>query len=271
MKKIGMIIPTTDNSFFSFLGHQVQKQLRDDEQLFLCDSSNSSEKEREYLKTLSSFCEGIIDVSGLSELGEDLIEENYPLVLADRKPISAREVPWVGNDDSSAMEEATEYLIHKGCKNILLMPGYIAEKQENPRISGYRKALENNGLQYDESFVLNRKGVKSSEEETAELVMGYFRKGIKIDGIITSSDRAAFGAVKALGRLGYYVPEDVRLISFDNSPYSLMASPSITSIDRNGALIARKALEALRCLLEGNRPESETVIPVSLVKNDSTR
>ena len=101
--------------------------------------------------------------------------------------------------------------------------------------------------------------------------MGYFRKGIKIDGIITSSDRAAFGAVKALGRLGYYVPEDVRLISFDNSPYSLMASPSITSIDRNGALIAQKALETLRCLLEGNKPTEETVIPVSLVKNDSTR
>ncbi|MBQ1521254.1 MAG: substrate-binding domain-containing protein [Erysipelotrichaceae bacterium] len=271
MKKIGMIIPTTDNSFFSFLGHQVQKQLREDEQLFLCDSSNSSEKEKEYLKTLSSFCDGIIDVSGLSELGEGLLNENYPMVLVDRKPVTSREIPWVGNDDSSAMEEATEYLIHKGCKNILLMPGYIAEKQENPRISGYRKALENNGLQYDESFVLNRKGVKSSEEETAELVMGYFRKGIKIDGIITSSDRAAFGAVKALGRLGYYVPEDVRLISFDNSPYSLMASPSITSIDRNGALIAQKALETLRCLLEGNKPETETVIPVSLVKNDSTR
>ena len=123
MKKIGMIIPTTDNSFFSFLGHQVQKQLRDDEQLFLCDSSNSSEKEREYLKSLSSFCDGIIDVSGLSELSEGLLEENYPLVLVDRKPVTGREVPWVGNDDSSAMEEATEYLIDKGCKNILLMPG----------------------------------------------------------------------------------------------------------------------------------------------------
>ena len=270
MKKIGIIIPTADNSFFSLFASSVEKCLPDDE-VIICDCHNNSEREKEYLRLLSSICDGILDISGLSELPDDLLPKDYPIVFVDRKPLAGRIIPWIGNDDCSAMEEATEFLIHQGCRNIMLMPGYIAEKQENPRIRGYRKALTDYDIPYDGLFVLKRKGIKSSEEESAEMIMDFFRQGIKIDAIITSSDRAAFGAMKALGRLGYYVPEDVRLISFDNSPYSTMSSPSITSLDRNGARIARKAVEILNDVIGGKEVPTETVIPVSLVKNDSTR
>ena len=271
MKNIGMIIPTTDNSFFSSLAHDIEKKLPEGYKLLICDSRNNADREKAYLKELAEICCGIIDVSGLSELSNDLISDNCPLVLVDRKPVSSREIPWVANDDAKAMEEATSYLISKNCKNILLLPGYIAEKQDNPRIRGYRKALEEGGLVFDESYVLNRKGNKSSEEETAELIMSYFSEGRKIDGIITSSDRAAFGAIKALGRLGYYVPEDVKLISFDNSPYSTMASPSITSIDRNPVLLAETTVKTLMDVINGTKTDPETIVPVSLVKRDSTR
>ena len=270
MRKIGLIIPTTDNTFFSLFAHALEKSL-DDAQLLICDCQNNADREKEYLKLLSETCDGIIDISGLSELEEGLLPEGYPLVLVDRKPVTAKEIPWVGNDDEAAMYEATSYLLSKGCKNILLMPGYSAEYHESPRVKGYKRALQDNGTEFDDSYVLNRKGEKSSEEETAELIMSYIREGRKIDAIITSSDRAAFGAMKALGRLGHYVPEDVRMISFDNSPYSVMASPSITAIDRNGTLIAQKAAEIISNLFDKKAVSLETVIPVSLVKRDSTR
>lgn len=93
----------------------------------------------------------------------------------------------------------------------------------------------------------------------------------KADGIITSSDRAAFGAMKALGKVGYYAPEDVKLISFDNSPYSTMASPSITSLDRNPASLAGRACEILLDLIAGKDVQKENIISVSLVERDSTR
>ena len=270
MRKIGLVIPTTDNTFFSLYAHALEKCLNDS-QLVICDCQNNAEREKEYLKMLSQICEGIIDISGLSELEEGLLPDNYPLVLVDRKPVTSAEVPWVGNDDEAAMYEATAYLLSKGCRNVLLMPGYIAEYHESPRVKGYKRALQDNSTEFGESYVLNRKGLKSSEEETAELIMDYFKEGRKIDAIITSSDRAAFGAMKALGKLGYYVPEDVRMISFDNSPYSVMGSPSVTAIDRNGTLIAQKAAEILNKLFDGETVPLETVIPVSLVKRDSTR
>ena len=93
----------------------------------------------------------------------------------------------------------------------------------------------------------------------------------KIDAIITSSDRSAFSVMKAIGQLGFYAPEDIRLISFDNTPYSTLSSPSITAIDRKPETIAEKAAEVLLKLLNKEETENINIIPVSLVERDSTR
>ena len=77
--------------------------------------------------------------------------------------------------------------------------------------------------------------------------------------------------MKALGKIGYYSPEDVRLISFDNTPYSTMASPSVTSLDRNPASLADRACEILLELIAGKEAQKENIISVSLVERDSTR
>lgn len=271
-KNIGMIIPTTDNSFFSSLAHNIESILnKKGYNLLICDSNNNSDNEKEYLKLLSSLCSGIIDVSGLSELNNDQLSDDYPLVFVDRKPNSERPVPWIGNDDEKAMYEATSYLIDKGCKNILLLPGLIAEQQESPRVKGFRKALEDHNISYDESSILYRKGLKSSQEETKDIIMDVLSENKKIDAIITSSDRSAFSVMKAIGQLGFYTPEDIRLISFDNTPYSTLSSPSITAIDRKPETIAEKAAEVLLKLLNKEETENINIIPVSLVERDSTR
>ncbi|MBQ7992316.1 MAG: substrate-binding domain-containing protein, partial [Solobacterium sp.] len=131
--------------------------------------------------------------------------------------------------------------------------------------------LEEAGIAFDPLYVLNRTGKGSSGQETGELIMKVMKEDRKADSIITSSDRAAFGAMKALGKVGFYSPEDVKLISFDNSPYSTMASPSITSLDRNPASLAAKACQILLDLIEGKEVNRENIIGVSLVERDSTR
>ena len=269
---IAMIIPTTDNSFFSSLAHNVEVSLNEKGyQLFLCDAHNDVTREKQYLNTLSSLCSGIIDVSGLSELSDDLVPEDYPLVFVDRRPSSKRSIPWVGNDDEKAMYEATSYLLKEGCANILLLPGYIAQLKESPRINGYRRALGDHQISYDDSYVLLRKGIKSSQEETRDIIMNALSEGKRIDAIITSSDRSAFSVMKAIGELGYYSPEDIKLISFDNTPYSTLSSPSITSIDRRPEEIACKAVEVLLKQIDHEGVSDTNTIEVSLVKRDSTR
>ncbi len=259
-------------AYFSGLADYLAKELeKADCCALIFSSGNHAGRERTVYRILQSAgCEGIISVSGLSEFPEDLIPENYPIVWVDRVPLSERKIPWVANDDRDAMKKAADYLIEKGCRNILLLPGYLAEQQESMRVKGYRESFEKHGLVYKEAYVLNRKGNGTSEEETEQLVRECFGKGYSVDAIITSSDRAAFGAMTALEKIGRYVPEDIRLISFDNSPYNAMAVPGITALDRRPDLLAEEAVRVMNDLLSGNRTEIEHVIPVRLVERTST-
>lgn len=268
-----MIVPTVDNSFFSSLASAVGQYLGHEQyHTIIYGCENDAQKEKAAFQNLIELqADGIICVSGLSTLPKGLLPENYPLVWVDRVPDSKEDIPWVANDDKAAMEMATGYLIEKGSKNILLLPGYLAEHQESPRVVGYRDALEKHGIPWKPEFVLNRKGKKNSEVETEELVKGILQQGHKIDGIITSSDRAAFGAMVGLRSVGFYVPEDVRLISFDNSPYSNMATPAITAIDRNPKGLAATACETLLKLICHETVSKENIVPALLVKRDSTR
>ena len=269
----GIVIPTVDNSFFSHLADSAAQCL--DSLGFtplILSSLNDAETEKRHLHSLAEMgAKGILCVSGLGSLPEDLLPEGFPLVWLDRHPESAREIPLVANDDRAAMAEATEYLIAQGCRSILLMPGFLAENRVSPRVLGYEEALKKHGIEPDPAYILHRAGKKPSETETAGLVRELMGRGASVDAIITSSDRAAFGVITALHRVGLYVPEDVKLISFDNSPYSSMASPAITALDRRPKELAETACRCLLSLIEGRPVPKETILPVSLCKRDSTR
>lgn len=273
-KMIGMIVPTMDNSFFSSLAVQVERVMdQEGFRTILASCDNDARKEKEYFRILSDAeVDGIICVSGLSEWPEGLIPDSLPLVWVDRVPASDRKIPWVANDDAKAMEMAVDHLIERGSRDILLLPGYLAEQQESPRVKGYKAALKKHGIPFRPEYVLNREGKKSSEEETGFLIRQLFASGITADGVITSSDRAALGAITALSSIGYFVPEDVRLISFDNSSYSSMASPSITALDRKADRLAERTCRILFQMLSGDKDVTiENCVPVTLEKRGSTR
>ncbi len=269
----GIVIPTVDNSFFSSLSAAANRFLYEAGYTpLILSSGNSAETEKEHLRSLTAMkAKGILCVSGLGVWPDDLLPESFPLVWVDRRPESARTVPFVANDDRAAMAEAAEYLIEKGCRNIWLMPGYLAENRISPRVVGYEEALKKHGIAPDPANILYRSGRKPSEVESEELIRRAMARDVRADAVITSSDRAAFGVITALHQVGLYVPEDVRLISFDNSPYSRMASPAVSALDRRPDLLAEKACECLLDRIAGRPVPPETIIPVSLIRRDSTR
>ncbi|MBR1420322.1 MAG: substrate-binding domain-containing protein [Selenomonadaceae bacterium] len=231
------------------------------------------EVEESHFKNLAELgVSGILCVSGLSSLAENLIDEKFPLIFLDRRPANAEKFAWVANNDVDATRLATQYLIDKGCKNIIMIPGYIAGHHESLQEQGYRKALESNGIEIDESYILKRPGEKSSHIEVEKIVTDFLRRELPIDGIIASSDRSAFGALKAFRSVGLYVPEDVKMISFDDTLYSELATPSLTSLNRQPEKLAKTACDLLIQQIDGNQPSQIiNYVPVTLEQRDSTR
>ncbi len=218
MKTIGMIVPTVDNIFFAKIAYEAEKFLKERGYLtFIASCQNKAGNEKDYVKKMQEVCDGILCISGLEQIEEGLIKTDYPFVLIDRTPKSGQDFAVCANDDYEACRNAVEFLIEKGCEKIVLCPGYLAQGQTAPRLEGYCRALEDNGLPFREQYVIRRSGTHNSEQETEQRIEELLHDGEQIDGIIASSDRAAFGAITALEKVGCYVPEDVKLITFDKN------------------------------------------------------
>lgn len=271
---IGLIMPNVNNVFFSNLAYYSETYLSErNYSLFICNSGNSGEKEAAYFRTLASRgVDGILCISTLDTLPAEILARGLPIVCVDRHPRASHPLPWVGNDGFLAGRTATEHLLDKGCKHILYISSYLGNYGRRDRMEGYMQALKDRGIFVDKNYILERSGREPTQIEVEILVYRFLQGHLPVDGIITASEPAALGAVYALNRAGLSIPEDVRIVGFDNTLYSLLTTPPLSSIERYPQKIAVKACEHLLRLIDGEVVEEMNVtVPVNLVERESSR
>lgn len=271
-KTIGMIVPDISNDFFSTLAlHTEQKLATDGYSVFVCNTANSTERERDYIRTLvSKRVDGIICISGSNALGEEAVPQSIPVVCVDRFPGRDSTIPRIISNDVRGGNLATEHLIERGCRYILFISSEEDDLNKRNREEGYRQALREQGLAIDPAYRILLPGHKPSMFEAAELVSAFLETGRPLDGIFAVSDHAAVGALNALQHAGVLIPHEVKIIGFDDSIYTRIAHPSITSVRRFPERLAHAGCDALLRLIAGEQVPLETIIPVELVKRAST-
>lgn len=269
---VGLILPNVGNTFYAQLAYKIETYLSGfGYSVFICNSDTNVEKERAYFRSLAGKrVDGILCVSGLAELTQDILFPDIPVVCVDRRPKAPERVPYVANDDRAAGALATAHLLDKGCRHILFVSSFLAGYGQRERAAGFRQALAARGLPVDKNYILERPGRDPTPIEAEVLVYDFLRQGHPVDGIVTASESAALGSLYALGRAGLRVPEDVRVIGFDNTLFSLLTNPPLSSVERNSTLLAHRACEVLLTLIAGGTPPRVTEIPVELVERGST-
>jgi len=269
---IGMILPDISNDFFSTLALHTERVLQaEGYSVFVCNTANDPAREQGYFKTLTSkLVDGLLCISGLHTLDADVVPRGLPIVCVDRYPENTLEIPVVRSDEKLGMELSTEHLIERGCRRIVYIASRSASFESNNRQDGYEAALGKHGIALDRGLMLFVTGKRPSMDESEDLVNGLIERGIEFDGIAASSDHAAIGALNALREAGIDVPGRVKVAGFDDSLYSRLLTPQLTSVYRHPEKMAEAGCQTLLALLRGEKPARETVIPVELVERAST-
>ncbi|MCI8400735.1 MAG: LacI family transcriptional regulator [Lachnospiraceae bacterium] len=273
-RTIGLIVPNIINEFFSTLAYHIETCMSEQGySVFICNSDNQTQKEKEYFRSLASKgVDGILCISGLNELTQDIIYRDIPIVCIDRLPKTNRQIPQISNDDMHIAYIATKHLLDKGCRHILLVVGYSAAYSSKGRFDGYCQALAEYGLPLDKNYILKRPGREAAQIEAEIMVYQFLASSYPVDGIFATSDSTALGALYALKRADRRVPEDIRLTGFDNMLYSRLATPPISSVERHPELLALKGCEILLNLIQGHEPqELLTIVPAEFVERESSR
>lgn len=137
-------------------------------------------------------------------------------------------------DCKTAFNEVVSHLknVH-GCRKIAFFSANQTNSEEGlERLEAYKDALKANELFYNRNLVINGKFTDSFAYE--EILRKYKSKeDVNFDAIICANDLTAIGCQQALKRLGVKIPEDVKIIGFDDSSKAETVSPKLSTMNQD--------------------------------------
>lgn len=161
---------------------------------------------------------------------------------------------------------ATEHLIAAGCKAILVITGDLKLQSGRDRLEGYKKAMASGGLKVREELILEGDYTSATARD---LTIGALKKGIKFDGIFAANDQSAISAIEVLKSQGIDVPNQIKIVGFDDSPIASSNTPSITTIRQPIRELGAEVALSLLATLEGEEV-ADKLLDVALIVREST-
>ena len=193
-----------------------------------------------------------------------LVSKRMPFVRVGSRGIDEG-IP-VSMDDEGAAKMATEHLSQKGHRRIGFIAGASEYNLSKWRHRGWMSAMTELGLPIDGLFAQGDFTFDSGIEAAQQLLRGEDRA----TAIIASNDQMAFGTMKVAAELGLTIPNDVSLISFDNSPRVQFCEPPLTAIDQPIAEMTSIAVDLIISAQRGDPSPSVPIVePATLVERSS--
>jgi DNA-binding LacI/PurR family transcriptional regulator len=180
-----------------------------------------------------------------------LRKQNLPIVITGT-PHSRSDFPFVDTDSFGGAHAATKHLFAKGCKHVAIITGDIDTTAGAARLDGYSQAYRESG--HVPSKKLIAAGDWSMESGRAAMAR-LLEKVEGIDGVFASNDLMAVGAMAAIEEAGLRVPEDIKIIGFDDSVVAQTARPALTSVRQDIVALGEAAAELMIAQLRGEEVE----------------
>lgn len=271
MPVIGFVVDNVKNEYFSDLATNLQRIfLAKGYFLLICTTDCVPEVERASIEMLvSQRASGLIVIS--RDVASGSIPEDMPTVCIDclsPRPCGGT-LARVESDNQHGGYLATKELIDKGCKEIVLFTGPENAYTSRQRTQGYFAALVEAGLPIDLRRVFHFAGYDYSNGE--QLVGQLIESGISYDGIFAICDYVVQGSLDALARHGIQVPEQVRVVGFDDLYMAQCAGRKLTTIHQYSEKVAQTTADILLNMISGRKPDVyEVVVPTDLVRRGTT-
>ncbi|HEX8485918.1 LacI family DNA-binding transcriptional regulator [Sphingomonas sp.] len=173
----------------------------------------------------------------------------------------------VGCDNAAGGAAATQHLIERGCTRIAFLGDATDHYPEfHDRHRGYAATLASHGLYADPRLQVS---AISTEEDGTRAAVTLLEAGVPFDGIIAASDMIALAAIQILTAAGLRVPEDVRVVGFDDIPAAGLANPPLSTVVQDAGMAGRRLVELLLAQIRGE-PVASIMLPTRLVVRGSS-
>lgn len=195
-----------------------------------------------------------------------LREAGIPVVLIDR---DIRPFPGRSNHDLVTVDNFSggfllgEHLLKLGCRSIHFVTRPLSAPSTGGRIAGVREALAQRRIEPDPGWV-------HTGEPTEKAFVRSLVSGSKVDAFVCTNDHTAAMLLRGLQQLSVKVPQDVRVVGFDDAKFATLVSPPLTTVLQPYQDIALAAFRAMtERQAESLLPARHITITPRLVVRDS--
>lgn len=248
----GVIVPDLMHSYFAEILHGISDFARSaNYQIVIGNSEEQIGRELSEVEALRWRTDGMIiaPTVPVSKMGiyRKMIDEGTRIVLIDRT-LEGLDCPMVTTDNVRVGFMAAEYLIKLGHTKIGHLKG-TATSTSRERYEGFKRALNENNLQPDKSYVKN---CGLMESDGYRVMSEWIEEGNLPTAIFAVNDPAAIGAMQAMNEKGLKIGEDVALIGGGNIHYGDMLGVPLTTVSWSRAEMGQTAMRLLVQLIEGS-------------------
>ncbi|TNE71544.1 LacI family transcriptional regulator [bacterium] len=270
-KMLMILVPVISNYFFMEVLAGIQDKLLEydyDLNIHNLNSGNSSDinDQVDYV-VKRGLADGYILVSVHQQEAywEQLKSYQIPLVLIDEYH---PDFDSVSVDSVEGSYSATKHLIDQGYRKIALISANPSSKPMKDRRSGYKRALEDNGVVVDDKLIIvdtNDYRDGFTEENGYNSMLKILKKHPEVDAVVCASDIQALGAIKAMQDEAKRLP----IIGFDDLPISkfLGLSTMKQPMYEMGTLALEKLIQRIK---RKDNLISHTVFSPELIKRESS-
>ena len=263
-----------ENNIEATMFNSIQENLKDDYYLI---PYNIYDDVQNFYKGLRGFTDlevdGLILVPPASEaydqaMVRSLIPENMPVVFINRK-ISSVPADFLGMDFETATNIAVKHILQQGMQKVLLIRYSSPSISEN-MTRGYIKAYKEAGLPVDSSLLVDWPQANDTiDNQFKDKFTAILKKKHHVNGLV-ASDILIYKYRKSLHEAYRTVPEDLSIVSINDTIYSKFMEPPVSSIPFPAAEIGKKAVKIITDRIEGKKYEYiHEYIVSSLVKRKS--
>lgn len=244
---IGVVVPKLDSYFMATVISGIEKiTAQYGYGLIISQSQESWKKEISCISTLfNSRVDGLLvslafNTKNLEHFNV-LLNKDIPVVFFDRVTDCDGCISIV-IDNYKAGYEATSHLIEQGCKRIVHIGGNLLRNVYSERFNGYKQALADHKLEFDQNLVVISDMTGPAGTDTAKKILKMIPRP---DGIFASNDTTAVAAMVELERAGVIIPDEIAVVGFNNDPISQVIRPNLSTVDYPARQIGEIAATSL--------------------------
>lgn len=264
---IGVIVPHIRHPYFSELISNLEMAAYEKNyKIFIFNSREKQEKENEYLEMCySNRVAGVIMCSGSVHLNvfDGL---NIPIVTIER--FLENGTAGVECDNIQGGRLAAKHLIDLGCRHLIHISGvHETMMPADDRATGFCEICEREGVDHK---IVETSASQYNTLDYHQILKVMLEKNPETDGVFASSDLIAAQFLQICHAMSIAVPDDIKVVGFDDSYIASVTTPQITTIHQPIKEMAQKAIECLVDSVEGKIVPTRTTLPVRLVVRGTT-